>query len=356
LAERGHRVTCYFDLPDSERRNGSGPALPAKEFERLQSARVRLRFVPLTSLRAKMRFRRDLQVERPDVIHTHKNRALKFFYSSTIGMKRPPWVANRGTIYPLSRHRIGKWIHHHSVQRIVAVSKAVAEALIEDDFPEERIRVVYGSLDPERFDPSIDGQTMRVRWGVAKDVPLMGILASLTTPKKGHRNLLVALGLLGNRIPDLHLICIGEGDPNVLQNEAKRLGVANRVHFSGFVEDAPQALAALDVVVCSSVGGEGLTGAVREGLAMARSVVSTDVAGNCELVEHGRTGFLAPTGDPESLAETIASAFANPERSHEMARAGREKVLQMCTDGDRAAKVEAVYREILPRSSGSGAS
>jgi glycosyltransferase involved in cell wall biosynthesis len=103
----------------------------------------------------------------------------------------------------------------------------------------------------------------------------------------------------------------------------------------------------MDVVVCASTRGEGLTGSVREALAMARPVVSTDVAGNRELVRHGETGLLVPVREPDSLAAAIAQLLDDREQAGRLGRAGRALVLEVCTDDARTACVEELYRELL---------
>lgn len=339
LCLRGHRVTCFFDRPDEPPRS--------EAFERLRSAGVDLRFTGLDEMASRLRFRRALREERPDLVHTHKNRALRFVYLATLGTRRPPWVANRGTVYSLHRSRFAAWIHLRRVDRMIAVSRAVRQVLLDDGMPPERVSVVYGSVDPKRFDPSVSGAALRRRWGIPAHAPVAGMLASLRTPKKGHPDLLAAAALLRERHPELRLVLAGEGDPADLREVARGLDLADRVHFPGFVEDVPEALAAFDVLVCASLRGEGLTGALREALAMERPVVTTTGAGNAELVIDGESGRLVPPGDPPRLAEAIGSLLDDPQGARAMARAGRARVLRDFTDEVRAERVEAVYRELL---------
>lgn len=340
LAARGHHVTCFFE-------GAPGGSPPGAAFKRLMGAAVDLRFARQRSPTSMRRFRRALHDKGPDLIHTHKNRALRFVYGATLGMKRLPWVANRGTVYSLYRDWSAARIHLRCVDRLLAVSHAVREVLLRDGMPPERVEVVYGSVDPKRFDPDVSGEAFRERWEIAPGVPLIGMLASLATPKKGHVDLLVASSLLRERFPALRVVFAGEGDPSILRTKARDLGIADRVVFAGFVEEAPEFLAAVDLLVCASVRGEGLTGAVREALAMECPVVSTDCAGNSEMVIDGKTGLLTPPSDPPLLAEAIASLLEDRKRARALARAGRKRVLEYCSDEVRARHVERIYRELL---------
>lgn len=216
-----------------------------------------------------------------------------------------------------------------------------------DGIAGDRVEVVYGSFDPERFYPEVSGDGMRRAWQAPAHSPLVGLVGSLKTPKKGHSVLLEAAALLKDKYPEVRFVLVGEGNPAALQTMASSLGVSDRVLFAGFTEDVPAALAALDIVVCASLRGEGLTGAVREALAMARPVISSDVAGNRELVIHMGTGLLVPPGDPAALADAIDRMLGDSELALQCAARGRELVLELCTEDKRAARVESIYRQLL---------
>lgn len=340
LARRGHAVTCIFDGPPDQPMQGIWSAS-------LRAAGVRLLRLGLKSPAGMARLRRILAAEQPDILHTHKNRALFFAYFATLGMRRPIWTANRGTVYPLSHSLLAHRIHRRHVARMFAVSHAVRDALLDDGIAAEKVEVVYGSFDPERFHPEVSGATMRRRWEVSSRTPLVGLIGSLNTPKKGHSVLLEAAALLTDAYPELRFVLIGEGDPRPLQATAASLGIADRVIFAGFSEEVPAALAALDVVVCASLRGEGLTGALREALAMARPVVSSDVAGNRELIRDGRTGLLVPSGDPAALAAAIRRMLNDGQFARECAASGRERVHELCTEDQRAIQIEKAYRDLL---------
>ena len=341
LAERGHRVTCVFDAAA----RSSDKVSP--EWARMDKAGVQILRRLLKSLAAMRRFRRELDELRPDIVHTHKNGALYFLAGATLNRRSFGWVVNRGTEYSLLREPPAWAIHRFWVDRMIPVADAVKAQLIRDGIPERRLRTIYGSFDVERFDPATSGADMRAGWNVPEGTPLVGMAASFKSRKKGQSEFLKAAAKLLERHPDALFVLAGDGPSERWQREARKLGLVDRVRFPGFVSDMPAALAAMDVVVCASTRGEGLTGSVREALAMARPVVSTDVAGNRELVRHGETGLLVPVRDPDALAEAIGRLLHDREDAERMGRAGRELVLELCTDEARAARVEELYRELI---------
>lgn len=340
LARRGHQVTCIFGRGGTARNEGP-------YWEDLAEAGVRVERRALSSLAAMRRFGAELAGLRPDIVHTHKNRALYFLAGAVRGRREFGWVANRGTEYSLFRDPLAWAIHRFRVDRIIPVADAVKERLIRDRIPAERLPTIYGSFDADRFDPATSGAGMRAAWRIPAGAPLVGMAASFNSRKKGHHDFLkAARGVLRNH-EGAWFVLAGDGSPEFAKAFADELGIADRVRFPGFVSDMPAALATMDVVVCASLQGEGLTGTVREALAMARPVVSTDVAGNRELVRDGVTGLLTPARDPPALASAISRLLASPAEAGRLAAAGRALVLETCTDEVRASKVEQVYQELL---------
>ena len=343
LVQRGHEVTCIFD---------QGGGATGAEWDRMEKAGVRVLCRALRSPVAMWRFKETLAELAPDVVHTHKNRALAFVAGATLNRRSFGWVANRGTEYSLLREPPAWAIHRFWVDRMIPVAEAVKDRLIRDGIPAQRLQTVYGSFDADRFDPATDGDAMRKAWDIPSGARVVGMAASFKSRKKGHADLIKAATLVLSEHPDAHFVLVGEGSSDRMQALAKRLGVADHVRFPGFIPDMPAALAAIDVVVCASRRGEGLTGSVREALAMGRPVVSTDVAGNPELVRHGKTGLLVAARDPASLASAISRLLANPKDAALLGRTGRTLVLELCTDEERASKVEQIYRELLAERTG----
>jgi glycosyltransferase involved in cell wall biosynthesis len=341
LAERGHRVACVFDESgDVSERTGA-------EWRRLTSAGVQLLRRPLLSPSAMRKFREILDMLAPDIVHTHKNKALYFLAGATLNRRSFGWVANRGTEYSLLREPPAWAIHRYWVDRIIPVADAVKQQLIRDGIPERKLRTIYGSFDVHRFDPATSGEAMRTAWNVPESAPLVGMAASFKSRKKGQSDFLKAAANLLRWHQNAYFVLAGDGSSEHSRHLAQELGIADRVRFPGFVTDMPAALAAMDIVVCASTRGEGLTGSVREALAMARPVVSTDVAGNRELVRNGKTGLLTPAKDPVPLAQAISRLLTEPNEAAKLGEAGRKLVLDLCTDEARALKVEQLYREVL---------
>jgi len=341
---RGHTVSCVMH------RKCLPPWLDGRSRSRLSEAdlsvsRLGMRGVGRSVGLARMRGRLAAGA-RLDVVHVHRERALEFVLDATVeGTPGFVLVVQRGNSNPLSsRHR--KLLCDPRVDGIIAVAGEVRDRLLEGGVPEERIRVIYGSVDPERFHPGVDGSGLRRELGIPSDAPIVGILANLDA-KKDHRTFLQACARVHRARPEARFVMVGRGDAQGLRTYGEELGLGGEMVFAGYREDVPECLAAFDVSVNSSSRSEGLSGSIRESLAMARPVVCTGVGGNTELVVDGRTGTLVEPENPEALAEGILRALDRPEEAEAMARRGHDLVLKEMHPDVRQSRLEALYRELL---------
>ena len=132
-----------------------------------------------------------------------------------------------------------------------------------------------------------------------------------------------------------------------LRDRAFRRGIGEAVAVLGHREDIPEILAASDLVVDASYAGLGLTGSLREALAVETPVIGTDIEGHPELILEGETGLLVPPRNPDALAQAILRMLENPTRAKAMARAGRKRVEAHFSMTQKVQRTEALYRRLL---------
>lgn len=314
------------------------------------------RFLPMgapqrvwMSPRSVMRMRSLLRSLPHDVVHVHRDRALLYVLAATAGMEVPALISQRGTTRRF-RHVVIAVAHRSPcVHRIIAVAQAVKDSLVEQSVDAAKVEVVYGSFDVERFDPSrVDRMRVRRELGIADDQFVLLALGELN-PRKDPATYIDAFARVMADHPNVVALHAGDAKSD-RRAEYERLGAercGDRLRFLGWRNDVPELLAAADVVVNASVGDEGLTGTVREALAMARPVVCTRTDGNPELIEDGVTGILVPRRRPEAMAQAIVALLADPSRRERLGAAGRERVLERMTLAVRVPRVERIYRDVL---------
>ena len=148
--------------------------------------------------------------------------------------------------------------------------------------------------------------------------------------KKGLDLLTQAFGDLARRRPDVHLVLAGPDDDGYgerVRGWLGEVGALERCTIVGMQVGAAKlaALHGADVFVLPSYS-ENFGVSVVEAMASGLPVVSTNVSGLPECVEHGVTGLLVPERQPEALAAAIGLLLSDPERARALGRAGRAKV------------------------------
>ena len=256
---------------------------------------------------------RLIRRERVDVIHTHLTTA------SWLGA-----LAGKLTRKPVIAHvhaaDAKTWFQFADYFR--AVAWGVQKHLVAQGVAPEKIAVVYYGIEMKNFDGAPSRADSRRNLGVPPDAPVVGVVASLQE-RKGHRFLLQALKNIEAKFPDARAIFAGEGpEEAALRQQARELGLENRVHFVGFRPDVREVLAACDAFALPS-RKEGLSIAVMEAMAMGVPVVTSDIAGMSEVVRDGETGLLVPPFEVEPLANALSQLWNDKVLAQRLAENAR---------------------------------
>ncbi len=174
--------------------------------------------------------------------------------------------------------------------------------------------------------------------------------------KKGLPRVLQALAILNRQGLDFRYTLIGGGEQREqLQGLVQELGLTDRVHLLGSIpqEEVLEHYRRADLFVMGcriapDGDRDGIPNVIAESMAMGVPVVATDVSGIPELVEHERTGLLAPTDDPEALPQALALAIRRMLEDQDLrARVipqAREKVRAVFDNTQLIQDLAAIYR------------
>ena len=134
-----------------------------------------------------------------------------------------------------------------------------------------------------------------------------------------------------------------------LQTLIAKLGLKNKVRLVGFRKDIPNIIAALDIVVHSSVAPEPFGLVIAEAMAMGKPIVAARAGGIPEIVQDGIMGLLFEPGNSSALAEAILAILKDKERASVMGEAGRQRIERFFTAEGNAKQVENIYSRLLDR-------
>jgi len=312
---------------------------------------VELIEMDLTSLKqwlTMLRFGKDLRQRQIDILHSH------MFFSSLLAT--PVGWCSRTPIIIEGAHgreawRKG-WKDHYFVDRCigrmvdfyVAVSAANAQYLTTvKGFSSDKITVIHPGSDLRSFDPDRQAPPgLREALGFGHADPVILVMGRLE-PQKGHHILLDAMPAVRRQFPNVRLVCAGEGAlRGELEAQARSLGLDDMVRFIGYRSDIRDWLALATFTVLPSYW-EGLPIAPIESLAAQRTVVATAVDGTPDVVVDGKTGLTVPPGDPVALAEAICRVMSNEDLRLNLARRGRQWVIENFSAENMVSKTERLY-------------
>lgn len=194
-------------------------------------------------------------------------------------------------------------------------------------FPAEKVVVIPNGVDTDRFSPGSSTARLRTELGVGPAAPVATIVAALR-PEKNHDLFLQVASLVLRDVDDARFLIVGDGAERArLEARSEALGLGGAVLFLGTRSDIPALLNATDVNVLTS-HNEANPVSILEAMSTATPTVATNVGSVAESVIDGKTGYLAPPGDADRLAERVVELFSDPLTRRQMGDAARELVLE----------------------------
>lgn len=302
---------------------------------------------------AGLRLRAILNRQHYDVVHFHTARAHAM----------APYASRRAGVLVVTRRMdyrpnrlFAPWLYNRAVDRLVAISEAVAQELVHAGVKRQQIEVIPSGVDCSRFAPPSATVRQRAReiLGLRPDEVAIGVIGSLV-PRKGHRVLIDAMGLVGRdgvqQDGSGRLRCFIAGAGQLHQDLARHIAqndVSGRVTLLGPLEEPITLLNAVDIFVMPSFN-EGLGVAALEAAAAGLPVIASAVGGLREVVEHGRTGLLVKPGEPALLAEAIQQLAADGDRRASMGSESRKRAVRNWSMQLMAKRTLKLYQACLAK-------
>ncbi len=234
------------------------------------------------------------------------------------------------------------------VNRVILVSEATRWHFA----PRTKQVLIYNGVEIEGFNVS-EEEVEAVREGMnlsCMDV-CMGIVTRIT-PEKGIHLLIEAMAKLKN-VPKVKLIVVGgpyflEDTAYVekLKSSVKKLGIGDRVIFTGFRSDTQAIMALLDIVLLASIIPEACPRTIIEAMAAGKPVIATPLGGSKELVT-SETGVLIPPDDASAFADAIAALCEDRSRLIRMGKAARLRAERFFSVEQNTRLTEGVYKTLL---------
>ncbi|HEX4405714.1 MAG TPA: glycosyltransferase [Polyangia bacterium] len=291
-----------------------------------------------------VRLARLFRRTKTDVVHTRNAEA--FFYGclgARLAGVRAVVHSEHGRVLPDSPRRMAaqRWLLHATNAAFSVSRQLRADLITHLRVSEGRFEVIYNGVDVTRI-AAADRDGARRALGAADGEIVIGSVGRLVSVK----NYELLLRAFSRVSAPGRLVLIGDGPERAkLESLAAASGVADRTTFLGHREDVAELMVGLDVFVLPS-RSEGMSNTLLEAMAAAVPTIASDVGGNREIVEDGRSGLLFRSEDDAGLLDRLSRLVGDRERRAELGRAGRERVTRDFSMDAMIGKYEALYERV----------
>ncbi len=290
-----------------------------------------------------------------DLLHAHHYDQAVIGWLATKLYPKTKLVIGRhysDSIYRLPQGRKAKMfleleqiINRHAA-RIIVPSRLIFEILTErQNIDPSKIDVVHYGFVPEKYKlpDAREIETLRREFEMDGRF-VLGNFGRLHE-EKGHRYLVEAAAILRQTIPNLLVLCVGEGpERENIEKQIGELGVEENVKLIGWRTDAMTIMSSVDVVVQSTLQ-EAFSQVMVEALWMSKPLVITDVSGAPDIIRDGENGLLVPKANAAALAEAIRRLFENTELRERIAKNGHDFVAENLVITRKIKDYEAAFEK-----------
>lgn len=233
----------------------------------------------------------------------------------------------------LMRWAVSRLVFDFAFDSVISVNRENAATLRE---AHDEVAYVPNGVDVSRFRPDLAPTERKLLF-----------VGRLDQPKR-VADLVDAFATIAEEFPDRELVVVGSGPRAAdLRRRAARTDVADRIEFAGEAsrEAVARHYAAAELFVLPT-RWEGQPLSVLEAWASGLPVVTTDVDGVRELVDHGRNGYLVEPRSATSLADGLRYALSNPDEAAAWGERGRETVEREYSWKRCAERTRRIYRSV----------
>lgn len=239
-----------------------------------------------------------------------------------------------------------KWIRLLA-DRIFVVSTQLERVFSQSD----KVVKVYNGVDTTKFTTNVSGAPFRKRFGLSGEAFIFAIVGSIEE-NKGTTVFLEAAETICQSAGNVFFIVVGHGLPDDVERIHRflreRPSLQQRTILTGRQENMPEVMAAVDVLVMASLGGnENFPRVLIEAMASGKATIATDVGEVFRIVDDDITGFIVPRNDVAALARAMRTSLEMQDALKEMGRKAREKAVSEFTLEKHVECVQNEYGRLL---------
>ena len=235
------------------------------------------------------------------------------------------------------------------VDSYIAISENVRERTIALGCNPEKIKTIHNGIIIPQVEREARKNTFAQQAGWNNDVFIIGITGQMTE-KKGHLDLLAAFKIVAGKNPLARLVIGGKKQEplySILKETILKLQMEKLVFFSDWLPDINLFFQSIDVFVLASRHEEGYGLVVSEAMVNYLPVVITKSGGAVEIVEEGKSGYIVPKEDPQTMAQKLYELSADLSLCETIGQNGRERIIQHFNLKNQAEELAVFLRNLI---------
>ncbi|UCH65038.1 MAG: glycosyltransferase family 4 protein [Ignavibacterium sp.] len=306
-------------------------------------------FHPLATIRVAL----TIKKRNYDLIHTHASKDLWLLVPALkiVGSRAPLLLTKHVGSFISKKDVMHNWLYSR-VDYAIAISNVIRQNLLNTtSLAEDKILLHYNGVDCTKFDPAKhDRNKVRNELNIADGDILIGMVGRFSVGK-GHEEFITAAKTLNESHSNLKFIITGEASRGEDSYEAQIKKLANdmdlkNIIFTGFRDDIPNVIAAMDIFVIPS-HSEAFGVALVEAMAMGKPSVCSNSDGILDIAVDGETGYLFEKKDADDLIDKIEMLINSPVKREEYGRAARKRVVEHFEFNKLIDELVNTYKQII---------
>jgi len=261
-----------------------------------------------------------------------------------------PLVRTSGNQIPPNTHIFSRFLIKKGTAGIITSCKNI-QGFYSKGFgiETEKIPVINGGINTDYYSICYDRGRLRNKIGLPDDAFVFGIIGRFS-PDKGHKYFFRAAGIIAKEYPEAWFLAAGWKAQLTEKNicaMAREAGVLDRTVFPGHYQDSRDIISSIDAGVIASVGSETVCRVAMEYMAMGVPVIASDTNVIPEIIRHGESGIVVPSGNSEAMARAMKQLLISNEKAKALGQYGREIAVREYSLESFAAQTIEAYRSIL---------
>lgn len=285
-----------------------------------------------------------------DVVHAHTSHAHSaMLYAGLMGVSAK-MVLHRRVSFPVKDRWLARLKYRSKmINAIICISKDVKRVLEETLSDDQRLVLIYDSINSSRFKSVVYKDTFRERYQLPSSKYIV-VNTSAISSEKDYKTFVDTADLVLKSPLDVVFLIVGDGsERGSIEDYVVEKNLSKSVYFLGFVEDVSDVFKHASLLLITSKI-EGLGTAILEAFHHRVPVVATSAGGIPEIVRHEKTGMLASIASSKEAATHVEAVLEQPQLSSLLTENGYRLVSEEFKSPRMAAETLALYEKILSES------